>query len=178
MQYIPYNSYCAVPNRLIAGEYPGTPKVADLPAKLATYLDCGITAFLDLTEAHELTHYHPTLQQLAAARGIDCVYQRLSIRDVDIPQSPAHMQRILRQIAHWHSQQRVVYVHCWGGVGRTGTVIGCQLVESGLTGEAALQRLAQLWLQMSPDKRARRPHSPETPAQSDYVRRWKPGSLG
>lgn len=28
----------------------------------------------------------------------------------------------------------VVYVHCWGGKGRTCTVIGCRLIDGGLDG--------------------------------------------
>jgi protein-tyrosine phosphatase len=32
----------------------------------------------------------------------------------------------------------VVYVHCWGGIGRTSTVAGCLLVDGGLDADAAL----------------------------------------
>ena len=40
---------------------------------------------------------------------------------------------------------RLVYVHCWGGVGRTGTVVGCWLLRHGLaTRDAVLDTLAQL----------------------------------
>ena len=31
-----------------------------------------------------------------------------------------------------------MYLHCWGGVGRTGTVVGCWLVRHGRTGDEAL----------------------------------------
>ena len=37
-----------------------------------------------------------------------------------------------------------VYVHCWGGIGRTGTVVCCWLVERGLSGEQALVEIALL----------------------------------
>ena len=35
---------------------------------------------------------------------------------------------------------KTVYVHCWGGVGRTGTVVGCWLVRHGKTGDEALRQ--------------------------------------
>ena len=37
-----------------------------------------------------------------------------------------------------------VYVHCFGGIGRTGTVVGCYLVRHGMTGVEALDQIAQL----------------------------------
>ena len=47
-------------------------------------------------------------------------------------------------------QGRKAYVHCWGGVGRTGIVAGCYLIEHGhYTGEAALAQLQLLWRRMS-----------------------------
>ena len=38
-----------------------------------------------------------------------------------------------------------VYVHCWAGVGRTGTVVGCLLREQGLTADEALAVIARKW---------------------------------
>ena len=56
-----------------------------------------------------------------------------------------------------------MYVHCWGGVGRTGTVVGCHLVRHGQQGTAALHALARRWQTVA--KRPRHPCSPETEAQ-------------
>jgi protein-tyrosine phosphatase len=42
------------------------------------------------------------------------------------------------------SNNRPVYVHCRGGRGRTGTVVGCYLVRHGLTGQGALERIKEL----------------------------------
>ena len=37
-----------------------------------------------------------------------------------------------------------VYVHCWGGIGRTGTVVGCWLVETGGAGDDVLEAIKAL----------------------------------
>jgi protein tyrosine phosphatase len=59
-------------------------------------------------------------------------------------------------------------VHCWGGVGRTGTVVGCWLVRHGLAGGDALARVEAL---RATTPKANRP-SPETDTQRDLVRGW------
>lgn len=75
---------------------------------------------------------------------------------------------ILRTIRDEIAAGRPVYVHCWGGIGRTGTVAGCWLVEDGLTGPEAIARIAELrW--HTPDRSR---SSPETGEQCDYICRW------
>lgn len=96
----------------------------------------------------------------------------MPIRDVDVPEDPRQMRAILDQIQQWLRQGRRIYFHCWGGVGRTGTVAGCYLVEHSYGGETALAQLQVLWTRMSEDKRRRKPHTPETKAQRDYVLNW------
>jgi ADP-ribosyl-[dinitrogen reductase] hydrolase len=63
-------------------------------------------------------------------------------------------------------------VHCRAGIGRTGTVVGCWLVEQGLAGEDALDELNRLWQQC--ERSQVWISIPETEAQVEYVRRWAP----
>jgi protein-tyrosine phosphatase len=63
-----------------------------------------------------------------------------------------------------------VYLHCHAGVGRTGTAVGCWLVEQGLTGPAALALIAHKRSNLA--RLAAMPRSPETDAQRDFVQRW------
>ena len=64
----------------------------------------------------------------------------------------------------------VVYVHCWGWIGRTGTVIGCYMVQDmGMTGPEALVSIEELRNGIY-DRSSRR--SPETQEQRDMVMKW------
>ena len=80
----------------------------------------------------------------------------------DVPQAQL-MEEALAAIRASLLTEQVVYVHCWGGVGRTGTVLGCLLVEDGLEPAEAIDHLETL---RQDTQRAHR-RSPEMPAQCD-----------
>ena len=67
---------------------------------------------------------------------------------------------------------KMPYVHCWGGIGRTGTVVGCWLARHGGGGEDALNQLKQLWTNCT--KSAIR-NSPETDEQENFILNWRQG---
>lgn len=164
------DSYWLIDGLLLAGEYPGTPSERTTREKLAKFLDAGIRTFIDLTEADEhLTKYDLVLRDLAAERGIETKHLRYGIRDLGVPGEREQMQRILAAIRQEVDAGRPTYVHCWGGIGRTGTVIGCWLVEQGIVGRQAIERIATL--------RARTPdgykQSPETEEQRRYICEWR-----
>jgi hypothetical protein len=54
-----------------------------------------------------------------------------------------------------------VYIHCWGGVGRTGTVVACLLAKEGLGYEETMIRLRQA---QAGSRKSHRP-SPEAETQ-------------
>jgi protein-tyrosine phosphatase len=159
--------YWVQEGQLLAGEYPGHQEEAAARQKLGDLLDAGIRTFVDLTEAGELTSYEDWLKSEAEERSLTVRYHRFPIVDLDVP-SVARMREILTQIARALEGDAPVYVHCWGGIGRTGTVVGCWLVERGHTGPSALEQLKTL--RLHPEKN-RRP-SPEMPEQIDFVRTW------
>jgi len=154
---------------LLAGEYPSAKEEAAATAKLARFLDAGITYFLDLTEEGEynLRPYAAQAALLAAERGRRITHRRMPIADVSTP-TAAGMAQILDRIDAALTGGETVYLHCFGGIGRTGTVIGCWLVRHGLRGDDALAQIA-VWRQGTPD--GDRP-SPETAAQRRMVGDW------
>lgn len=171
------NSYVVPETALVAGEYPGmrfgTP--ASLrDARLQQFLDAGITAFVDLTHPDDpLDLYVERLRQLGRQRGVQVVHDYLSIVDMDVCDN-AFMRRVLDRIDQRIAEGHRVYVHCWGGVGRTGMTVGCWLVRNGRTGDEALQEVRSLFATMSPAKVSYfgPDGSPQTDAQRAVVRAW------
>jgi ADP-ribosyl-[dinitrogen reductase] hydrolase len=159
------NSYWVVPGKVLAGEHPGGTTIEATRERLQRLTAAGIECFMDLTEPSELKPYDPELP-------LSIEYLRKPIRDHGIPAQRGHMVEILDCIQDAVESGRCVYIHCRAGIGRTGTVVGCLLVERGLPGEAALDELNRLWQQ---SERSQNWGSvPETDAQVDFVRTWKP----
>ena len=139
--------------------------------KLEALLHAGIEHFIDLTETGELVPYAEIAERTAGSLGLQMGWERHPIPDLVVPRTLEQMTRILDAIDKALSNGKTVYVHCWGGVGRTGTVVGCWLVRHGHPGEEALHEIADRWKRI--EKAYRIPRSPETREQRDYVRNWR-----
>lgn len=165
------NSYTLPNPRLHAGEYPGDRNAAAAREKLTALLNAGITTFIDLTTPEDgLAPYEPLLHTIAADRRI--ARHRFPIPDVSITDDHT-IRRILDTIDAALAAEQGVYVHCWGGVGRTGLIVGCWLVRHGQGGDEALDTVQSLFTTMTPAKTRRHLHgSPETREQREVVRRW------
>lgn len=167
------NSYWVQPGRLLAGEYPGSTSRADAMERVQRLLRGGVTSFIDLTEEGELPGYDDLLPELTEQR---VRYQRLPQLDHSVPDSPAHMARVLDLIDSEIAAGRCVYVHCRAGIGRTGTAVGCHLIRGGLSNEQAYDRLQVLWKKCARSRRW--PSIPETTEQIDFLLRWREPPAG
>ena len=163
------DSYWVAAGRFLAGEYPGARSQDDAIAKLNQLLDAGVTHFIDLTEAGEygLLPYAHLAQQIGRLRGCKITHHRLPIRDMSAPNA-ATMRYILEAVDAALDRGDTIYVHCFGGIGRTGTVVGCYLVQQGMSGEQALAEIARRRAD-TPDGWRR---SPETDLQQELVKGW------
>jgi len=159
--------YWIVPERFLAGEYPRVKSKLMSEQKIKALLSIGITCFIDLTETAD--GLEPYAQMVKKLSGGKVLTKRFPIRDVSIPYSHNQTIEILDTIDTVIEQQKNVYLHCWGGVGRTGVIVGCWLARHGYKGEAALEKLHELWGYCPKSKRR---ISPETYEQEDYVRSW------
>ena len=86
--------------------------------------------------------------------------------------APAAMRELLDHIDVAQQRGQRVYRHCWGGIGRTGTVVGCYLVRHGFTGAAAIAHLAQLRAD-TPDARY---VAPARDCQRQMIMGWPGGA--
>ena len=158
------NCYWVTEN-LLAGEYPFDDDSDRGEAKLDAILDAGITEFLDLTEPVDGLRRYEDLDM-----GARFGHRQMAIRDRGVP-SPTIMRSILDHLQSRLDEGHNVYLHCWGGIGRTGTVVGCYLIELGMSADQALEHIAQHWTTVG--QSAWFPRSPETDEQVEFIRRWE-----
>ena len=155
----------------MAGEYPIAIREEDGLRKLAGIVAAGISHFIDLTQPRDpLDPYEQMLPKVADPSRYAPGYDRFAITDMGLPDSPDQTNAILDRLDDLLAECQVPYVHCWGGIGRTGTIIGCWLVRHGQTGDEALATIAGHWTTVA--KRYRYPQSPQTDGQREYVLRW------
>jgi hypothetical protein len=164
------NCYWVIPGRLLAGEHPGAIFASAGVARVDALLDSGVRHLIDLTAEHEgPAPYVPILRERAAARGVRVLHDRFAIPDFDVP--PVTLMRTTLDVIYSSlAAGETLYLHCWGGVGRTGTVVGCLLREQGFGAADALAVIDHKWQAM--EKRARHPHSPETRGQIAFIGAW------
>jgi len=171
-------SYWVQPGRLLAGFLPGDRDPGVAAHKLGALLDLGIGHVINLMEPAERDHggrifddYVPVLRRVTAERGAHVTWQRRPIHDLGTP-TPAAMQATLDAVDAGLASERGVYIHCWGGRGRTGTVVGCWLMRHGLAhSSSVLAHLATLTGQARPHF----PDVPETLRQKQFVQTWRFG---
>jgi len=169
---LPGDSYWVEEGRLLAGPYPGDPDSDRERQKLGAFLDLGMRRFVDLTQPAEHSPYAPMLKRIAAERGLDVYHTRMAIPDVSVPPA-VRMREILDLIDAELDGGNSIYLHCRGGAGRTGTVVGCFLVERGEPPAEALADIASDRRDLHSKRRAW--SSPETEEQRQYVLAWRPG---
>ncbi len=164
------NTYWVEPGSLLAGEYPGAPDPERTLTRLDAFLAAGVQHFIDLTEVGELAPYAGLLVDRACAQGYSVSHVRYPLADRAAPGDHVVLERILTDIRVAIAGGRLVYVHCGGGAGRTGMVVGCWLAQQYRNGRQALASLDRMWLSM--DKAQILPRTPETDEQIRTVLSW------
>ena len=169
-------SYWVEPSRLLAGCYPGSSDPSEMTSKLLGLVELGVDLVINLMEADELSSngkpyasYMGELKKLARQKGYDLEILRFPVRDMHVPTRHG-IKNILDTIDQALARGGRIYVHCAGGRGRTGTIVGCYLLRQGLaTPDNVLTVLGELRVAghgvTGP--------SPETPKQERVILTWK-----
>lgn len=168
---LPFFRSYRVRKGLIAGAYPGSAQRIEAEAKLEALANAGVTLVVCLMEEHErdrsgdpFVDYMPLLAKYGDRVGRQIRQIRYPIVDGGTT-TPENMRRVVRTIDEEIKRGGIVYVHCWGGRGRTGSVICCWLIAQGLVPDAALAELQHLVAQ----KPVFQP-TPENQEQIEFIR--------
>ena len=165
--------YWVVPAQLLAGAYPGSADAGEHEQRITALYAAGMRTFVSLMEPDErdghrraFVPYADRLERFSTA--VSCV--RFPIRDLSVP-TVAEMRSILDAIDASLAALRPVYLHCFGGIGRTGTVVGCWLIRHQL---AAPENVLEVLCELRRADRARSDRrAPELDAQVRFVRAWR-----
>ena len=162
------NSYWVIPDRFRAGEHPARGSTDGTKLKLRWLLGQGINFIVDLTESGEADADYPIfIQNEASSLNTQITYHRFPIQDWNTP-SQEKMAEIIETVDGALSQGKNIYLHCYGGLGRTGVTVGCYLVSHGFLGNEALDRIMKLRSEIPGTLKI----SPETEAQRKMVMEW------
>lgn len=158
------NSY-KVMEGIYAGEYPREYDDKKSINKIKQFKRFGITHFIDLTEEGELRPYD---QMLASPMK----HIRFPIQDVSVPANIESVKDLIGQIHGIlnESDRNKVYIHCWGGVGRTGTIVGCLLSHQHNYDYNETMGALKKAFSVCPKSAYR--ETPETKEQRDFIARY------
>jgi ADP-ribosylglycohydrolase len=160
------HAWWVTPGEVLAGEFPGHSDPALAGQKVNLLVDAGVRTFVDLTTPDDpLRPYDGAVEEAAANRRLDLRHRRFPIRDFGVLDDAGY-DRVV-ELVRRERRRGAVYVHCWGGVGRTGSVVGCLLAADGHDYPTIIARLAQL---RAGTRKADR-ECPESPAQREVIRR-------
>ena len=163
-------SYWVIPGRFAAGAYPNPDPRND---KVGQLLDAGVNLFVNLTQDYPGgTDSKMNRYDIRAAERHATVVRR-DIADNDVT-SKDRMIATLDVIDHHLRDGCNVYVHCWGGSGRTGTVVGCWLRRHGYARSGDVLDLLRR-LRSEGDRKGGHKPTPQTDAQRQMVLEWVHG---
>ena len=137
--------------------YPGTVYHRSLDADLAALRAQGVGCLAVLVEDVELERWgDPRIVERAAKEGIRVI--RLPIPDGSAPSDPSAVRRLLGDLRWWRHGTNAA-IACMGGVGRTGTIAACAMIDGGASAADAIAAV----------RRIRHPEAVETSEQEAFV---------
>ena len=132
-----------IPNKLAGGSLP------------KTSMDIAYLQQKNIHHIVSLVGHIYKIQELITNTGIEI--HHIPIPDWGVP-SKSQIQQFLELTSKILNDEEAIYVHCYGGCGRTGTMLALYLISSGINGKEALEKIRSI-----------RPCSVETEEQEKLV---------
>ena len=73
------------------------------------------------------SHYAPIAREIYASNDKPLEFLHTPIEDLNVPKSNERFLKLLLSLLKAMNEERTIYIHCWGGRGRTGLVSACLL---------------------------------------------------
>ncbi len=112
----------------------------DLKKDIQRIREWGASTVISLIEVHEFGELQvANLPNAVTEHGMSWIH--LPIRDMQAPGAGfiPYWLKLGQELVNELAQGNRVFVHCKGGLGRTGTIAACLLIESGMTNLGAIE---------------------------------------
>ncbi|MBO5698892.1 MAG: dual specificity protein phosphatase family protein [Bacteroidaceae bacterium] len=165
LKYKPTGYSYRVDDNVWAGEYPVWEwEQGARIRQLKLFTDFGINYFLDLTENGEMPPYASFLMNNIARHTFP-------IPNGCVPYSAKLVVDLFRTIDEVLNKPGTkLYIHCHGGVGRTGTIVACYYIY--FKGMPADDALAEMRRRYATHGRSVWMSAPETEAQLNFIKEF------
>lgn len=134
-----------------------------LKEDVANWKRAGVGAVLSLLTPEEQTELElQNEEREVQEQGLR--FSSFPIPDLQVPRSEAKLVEALKNVSTSLTAGRNVLIHCRQGIGRTGMIASCLLIQSGMSPGAAVELVSA----------ARGMAVPETPEQREWIERYAP----
>ena len=160
-------NYWVIKNILMAGSYPLQNTKSNNRIR-ASVLKQKFDVFINLMQKDEKDHDGDYFKDYKSFINYDATIIRMPIKDMDIP-TPFQTMKLIKTIDRFINDNKNIYLHCWGGLGRTGTIVGCYLIEKKLANKSnVFSKINELKANSSLAKF----NSPQTEEQKEFIINW------
>ncbi len=122
---------------VLCGEYPNNKEPSK--EKAQALVDAGINVFIDLSHPNDgLAPYAPLLSEI----NPDIIHHHFSIPDNGVRELDFYV--VVACVMYFLLQSNnKIYLHCWGGMGRSATVMAClmRILDSKMTSSKAIEMI-------------------------------------
>ena len=102
-----------------------------------------INGILSLASLDEIENKSPTYATAIKSHQLPCEYISFPIDDYNVPEDREKFGSFVKNVAERLRNGERLLMHCGAGIGRTGTVACCILIELGLSKEKAEKTVSE-----------------------------------